>query len=207
MLKHITKIRIRNKFKQLNVSIIERKSNRIKIRPSDLNYVGQKHLVTWTLEGSSGLTTKRVTAEGCAGAPSGFDVVGLVPFRPSLSYLLIFSFSFSIPLSFFVFPSLPFCTHLIIVGVGTSARMYVANRGRRSFKDGARLWRHICFIPPCQHASGLSFNTATVSSRLSRSLYPYRRHPLSPRPHSSAATCQFYYSMFNMSLFYLFSRS
>lgn len=35
MLKHITKVRVKNKFKQLNISIIQRKDNRIKIRPSD----------------------------------------------------------------------------------------------------------------------------------------------------------------------------
>jgi len=48
------------------------------------------------------------------------------------------------------------------------------------------------------------FNIATVSSRLSRSLYSYSRHPLSLRSPAASlihrARCA---SMFNMSLFYL----
>lgn len=100
-----------------------------------------------------------------------------------------------------------FFTHLIIVGVGTSARMYAVKRGRRSFKDGARLWRHICFIPPCQHASGLSFQYCNcVISFIS---LPLPSPPPPPFPAASsfiATTCQFYHSTFNMSLFYLSSQ-
>lgn len=117
---------------------------------------------------------------------------------PSLSFFLRFSFPPSLLLFF---------AHLIIVGVGTSARMYAAKRGRRSFKDGARLWRHICFIPPCQHASGLSFQYCNcVISFIS---LPLPLPSPSPFPAVSSfivATCQFYYSMFNMSLFYLSSQ-
>lgn len=115
-------------------------------------------------------------------------------------------------LSSFVSPSfllslLLFFTHFIIVGVGTSARMYVAKRGRRSFKDGARLWRHICFIPPCQHASGLSFQHCNcVISFISLPLPLPLPSPFLAASSFIVATCQFHYSMFNMSLFYLSSQ-
>jgi len=137
--------------------------------------------VARTLQGSSTPATKRVTARRHAGAPSGPDVAG---------------HSLSFP------PCLPSCS----VGVFPRACTFTAKRGRRSFKDGIRLWRHICFIfrranmrPACL------FNIATVSSRLSRSLYPYRAAgPLTHPPLHPPSLLSF---SFSFSLSFSFSHA
>jgi len=133
-----------------------------------------------------------VTAEGCAKAPSGLDVTGHSRRSPSLS----------------VSPS--FSLFVRLVGVGISARMYTAKRGRRGVPLRTAPVYDVIFVsfyranmrPACL------FNIATVSSRLSRSLYPLTAAILflclsltASLIHRARRA-----SMFNMSLFYLPSK-